>query len=65
MYIRVGPHYLYAHLENAAYVLDLRVKFSSASQTSPGDVAWRERVLDLERDLTYLRMKYDEEQISK
>ena len=43
----------------------MRSKFPSESYTSPGNVAWRERILGLERDLGYLQMKYNKERISK
>jgi hypothetical protein len=49
----------------AAYVLDLRTNFPRASESPPGDVVWRERVLDLEQDLAYLQTKYNQERISK
>jgi hypothetical protein len=54
-----------AHVENTAYVLDLRSEFPSECDTSPDNVAWRERILGLERDLGYLQMKYNKERISK
>jgi hypothetical protein len=52
--------------KTAAYVLDLRAKFSLASELpSNTDGAWRERVLGLEQDVAFLKMKYNQERISK